>query len=74
MYGGKCSCLGCPVADATVLTLNHVQGDGHLRRTSRTNNQPEWVEAGRGHRPDIYEILCANCHLTKTKGLTCTWH
>lgn len=74
LYGGRCNCTGCPVWDPDILTLDHVAGDGSARRGSQAHNYGEWRNARAFPDPKVYQILCANCHLAKTKGIPCVWH
>jgi len=60
-YGKACAACGC--TDPVVLTLDHVNDDGHLDRKEKA---PKVIyrEALEQHRPDL-QVLCANCQLRK---------
>ena len=72
LYGGRCNCPGCPVTDPSIMDLDHVLGNGGFERAQSYPNQA-WVYAQQ-YRPDIYQILCPNCHRSKTLGKPCMWH
>ena|SRR4249920_92511 len=74
MYGARCNCRGCPVWDWDILTLDHVMNDGAERRGGLAHNMSEWRNARAFPDTKVYQLLCANCHLAKTKGIACVWH
>jgi hypothetical protein len=73
-YGG--SCVGCGESDIRVLTLDHVNGDGHVHRRILKDKRSMYVSLYRQLRraaPITWElqILCFNCHAKK--DLTPWW-
>lgn len=62
MYGGKCSC--CGENFGPFLTLDHVKNNGCEVRKGRSNDA-EYTKAINECRPDLYQILCANCNSAK---------
>lgn len=65
LYGGKCAC--CGEANLAFLTIEHINGDGHLERKAlngggatslylRLHNKPK--------RGDL-EVLCQNCNTSR---------
>lgn len=68
-YGGKCAC--CGERREFFLTLDHVNNDGKEHREEiGTSQMWWWLEKNR--YPDGFQVLCANCHLAKTKNGACT--
>jgi hypothetical protein len=68
LYGGRCACPGCLVTRPEFLTLDHVNDDGAAHRRSlggRTFTSPVLTDAMKRHQPDRYQLLCANCNMTK---------
>lgn len=71
-FGGKCN--GCGEVDICCLTLDHINGDGKLDRTSDTGlyQQPaNWyaklvkiIKANK-YLPRELQLLCYNCHAKK---------
>lgn len=71
-YGG--CCVNCGEDDPNVLELDHVANDGgkHRRETSGPGNRMyAWaVENG---FPARLQLLCASCHLAKTRTGDCSY-
>lgn len=66
-YGGKCAF--CPCDQFEFLTIDHINGDGKAHREeigSRYRGIYDYLYRTE-FRPDLYRILCANCHLALTK-------
>lgn len=61
LFGGRCAV--CSEADWTVLSVDHIHGDGYLegpaRGGVRNYNRVRM-------NPERYQLLCANCHRRKT--------
>lgn len=85
-YGGRCVC--CGIEEITVLQLDHIHDDGSAHRqaigwgtgkgvggqsSASGSTTYRWLRQ-RGWPAGIVQILCANCHVSKTKGVPCTWH
>jgi hypothetical protein len=70
-YGGMCACCGEKEYD--FLELDHIDDDGkdHRKRVGGSNLAVYWDLAKRGYPEGIVQVLCANCHLAKTKGIVC---
>lgn len=68
-----CRCSNCGNSDWRVLEINHVNNDGHLLRNAKgriIGLQEHHLSAILLGKDDIsrYELLCANCHVLRTKG------
>lgn len=72
-YGGKCQGKDgtCPETDFDVLTLDHVNNDGHLHRKELGMGSGGRI-GGKMYRwakkngyPSMLQILCANCNMKK---------
>lgn len=61
-YGGKCTC--CGESHREFLTLEHVLGDGAIKREGG-NNVSEWRRALRDEFPVDLTILCWNCNCAR---------
>jgi hypothetical protein len=80
-YGGKCAC--CGESNSAFLEIDHVNNDGKEHRK-------KLIPAGGGRvagslffmrlrtlgYPDDYalQVLCANCHIAKTREGACVYH
>jgi hypothetical protein len=69
-YGGKCVC--CGETELDFLQLDHINGYGGKHRAR--------VGGGTGgllrdlikqNFPPIMQVLCANCHIAKTRKIVC---
>ena len=63
-YGGKCAC--CGEDELSFLTLDHINGGGSKHRKSVGGGKDFYVAMKRQGYPDGLQVLCANCHLSKT--------
>lgn len=85
-YGGCCVC--CGIDDITVLQLDHIHDDGSAHRqaigwgtgrgaggqsSASGSTTYRWLRQ-RNWPTGIVQILCANCHVSKTRGVPCVWH
>jgi hypothetical protein len=67
LYGGCCAFCECDQFE--FLTIDHINGDGKAHREeigSRYRGIYDFLFRTE-FRPDLYRILCANCHLALTK-------
>jgi len=67
-YGGRC--VGCGIADARILDLDHVNGGGskarcHLRGAPTRSNGYAYRDARNRGFPADYQLLCRNCNWLK---------
>ena len=68
-YGGKCQCLGCDVTTPEFLTVDHIDGKGHLHRhpiTGRKINLNSWLKVY-GYPKYNFRLLCWNCNCARGK-------
>jgi succinate dehydrogenase/fumarate reductase flavoprotein subunit len=68
VYGDKC--VRCGFNDKRALQLDHVLDNGaeHRRGLNGAQNRGSskvWRDAVAEYRPDLYQILCANCNWIK---------
>jgi hypothetical protein len=65
-YGGKCAC--CGETELSFLTLDHINGGGKQHRESLNMGcGTDFYQAmKRLGFPEGLQVLCANCHLSKT--------
>lgn len=85
-YESKCVC--CGIDDFTVLQLDHIHnaGSAHRQKIGRGTGKGageqssasgtatfRWLRK-RAWPTGIVQILCVNCHVSKTRGVPCTWH
>ena len=74
-YGWKCNC--CGETGKSFLNLDHVNNDGHKERKSNIgvnerSTRSIYMQVIREKFPDKYQILCANCNMSKRiNGGTC---
>jgi len=64
MYGERCIC--CGESNPRFLTLDHIQNDGYLERS--TNPLNRWRTALKKYDPVRYQILCYNCNCGKERN------
>jgi len=69
-YGGRCNCPGCHVLHAELLTVDHVNGDGHHRQNRRSTRDIYRLIKRLGFPPD-YQLLCGSCNLAKADRDKC---
>ena len=70
-YGGKCSCLGCEEKELTFLVLDHIDGGGNEERKLGLYSDTLYRHIIINNYPDCYQILCANCNMSKHIIGTC---
>jgi hypothetical protein len=63
-YGGKCAC--CGETELSFLTLDHIDGGGRQHRIRLGGGKDFYQAMKRLGFPDGLQVLCANCHLSKT--------
>jgi len=71
-YGGRCSCPGCHVRHAELLTIDHVNGDGHHRQRAGSRSSRDfyrWLQ--KNGYPSDYQLLCGSCNLAKSDKERC---
>jgi hypothetical protein len=71
-YGGRCSCPGCHVHHAELLTVDHVNGDGHHRQRAGSRSSRDfyrWLQ--KNDYPSDYQLLCGSCNLAKSDKERC---
>jgi len=62
-YGGKCAC--CGEAELSFLCMDHIEGGGnkHRREEGKAKELTNWLK--RNNYPEGFQVLCANCNLSK---------
>jgi len=71
ILGGKCSCINhlcpcggkCDVTNEVILTFDHVNGGGRKDKIKVPTNYAIYPDLAKKR----LQLLCANCHLFKTK-------
>jgi hypothetical protein len=66
-YGGCCAF--CGITQYEFLTIDHINGDGKAHRkeySPQYRNMYDFLFRTE-FRPDLYRILCANCHMALTR-------
>ena len=66
-YGGECVCCGEDYEP--YLEFDHINNDGKQERAQRTSTLELFLK--RNDWPEGFQLLCANCHRAKTKGVPC---
>ena len=62
--GGKC--IKCGISDERVLVFDHIEARNVNPRAERDKSGYQlFMEVIRGSK--LYQLLCANCHMIKTK-------
>lgn len=67
-YGGKCK--RCKISDSRVLCIDHVNGDGHKKKTGTNRRVGVFstiVRLSKLPRSKDYQLLCANCNIIKAR-------
>ncbi len=62
---------GCKVTEPAILELDHINGDGNSHRETIGKNSAvlyKWLIDN--NFPPIIQVLCANCHDAKHKGVS----
>ena len=68
-YGGKCAC--CGEERSVFLQLDHINNDGAEHRRRISMGTAMFAELARQNYPGGFQVLCANCHLAKTRKQIC---
>lgn len=68
-YGGACVC--CGETEEVFLQFDHVDGGGREHRTAVRPGYGFYAWIIRNNFPPDLQLLCANCHFAKTKGVAC---
>lgn len=70
-YGGKCVCCGSK--ELSFLTLDHIDNDGHIHRKDFNRSLKLYQDLIKNDfkTPFRIQILCANCHQSKSKFGRC---
>lgn len=68
-YGNCCQCCGEDWIE--YLQLDHVNGRKDIGHPRMLNGIPLWRWIIEHAFPNDIQLLCANCHVAKTKGLVC---
>ena len=67
---GKCACRRCGIEDPVVLQFDHIVSTGesynYRRQRNGTGRNNIYVLLYGKVSPEIYQVLCANCHVRKT--------
>lgn len=66
-YGNKCNI--CGQTQEIYLQIDHINGDGHKHRKESSPSTIYNDIRKEGYPKDKYQLLCANCHLAKTRGV-----
>lgn len=73
-YGGKCVCQsGSPCQEnwRPYLHLDHINGGGNKHRQELKGSKKFYSWLKRNDYPAILQLLCANCHQAKSRGMPC---
>lgn len=70
-YGGRCAC--CGEGYLPYLTIDHVNGGGLKHRDDLKAHGTVFYQRLKmmGYPKDGLQVLCANCHMAKTRGVVC---
>ena len=75
-YGNKCAC--CNESFLDYLELDHIHNDGVTHRKSigmhRSAGPNFYKYLKEQNYPDYIQLLCSNCHRTKTRKVPCPPH
>ena len=69
-YGGRCSCPGCHVHHAELLTVDHVNG-GASHRQNRRSSRDIYAQIKRMGFPPEFQLLCGSCNLANSDQDAC---
>lgn len=66
---GQCKCSFCGDSRYEVLTIDHINGGGMAHRESWRGQYRNMYDllARTEFRPDLYRVLCWNCHMAMTR-------
>jgi hypothetical protein len=67
-YGGKCSCVGCGIAEPVFLAIDHVNNDRQQRKHIHGHGSKFLLWLKKNNYPKDFQLLCHNCNFAKTKG------
>ena len=73
-YGGKCMCCAdgpCEEDWLPYLHLDHIDGGGTAHRRELRGSKKFYSWLKRNKYPPILQVLCANCHQAKSRGVAC---
>lgn len=62
---GALQCAACGYKDIRALVLDHINGNGGCERSKIKGTCGIWRNALKSYRPDLYQVLCANCNAIK---------
>jgi hypothetical protein len=68
-YGGCCVC--CGETEDVFLQFDHVDGGGVAHRRRVRAGVAFWLWMIKNNFPPEIQVLCANCHAAKSKGVVC---
>lgn len=73
-YGGRCAC--CGETHMSYLTLDHINNDGKQHRAELGVYGMRFYAALKrlGYPSCGVQVLCANCHMAKTRSVECADH
>jgi|ERR1700676_1740996 len=71
-YGGKCKC--CGISNFEFLSIDHINNDGAKDRQQGITSQKLITKIIRDGFPDLYQVLCYNCHLALSYFGFCPHH
>jgi hypothetical protein len=65
--GGEMHCngKGCKEKNIHVLTMDHVNGDGHVHRKEVKGDIYIWLKKHNYPTPERFQVLCINCQMIK---------
>ena len=66
-----CMCIGCPITALHLLDFDHVRGGGNKHRKQISGGVGFWCWLKRNNYPSGYQVLCCNCHRSKTVKQSC---
>lgn len=69
VLGNKCACPGCEVSEPAFLTIDHING-----RTKGSRHSALSEAKASGWDKTRFQILCANCNMTKSDRGFCHVH
>jgi hypothetical protein len=65
-YGNQCNV--CGQRQEAYLEIDHINGGGNIHRKTKGQEGVYSDIKNRGFPKDEFQVLCANCHLAKTRG------
>lgn len=71
-YGGHCSCPGCHVHHAELLTIDHISGGAHHRQNKSNRSSSDfYLKIIKARFPPDYQLHCGSCNLAKSNKNAC---